>query len=54
MQQMKKGEYGYIKSQKKWIGAKTALLFLVSLSLYLSGYITTGSNRNLLTIVAVL
>ena len=54
MQKMKKGEYGYIKSQKKWIGAKTALLFLVSLSLYLSGYITTGSNRNLLTIVAVL
>lgn len=54
MQRIKKGEYRYIKSQKKWAAAKTALLFLVSLSLYLSGYITTGSNKNLLTIVAVL
>ena len=54
MQRIKKGEYGYISSQKKWTAVKTAALFLMSLSLYLSGYITTGSNKNLLTIVAVL
>ena len=54
MQRIKKGEYGYVAGQKKWVSVKTAVLFLLSLAIYLSGYITTGSNKNLLTIVAVL
>ena len=50
----KKGEYGYIASQRKWEIAKTAFLFALSLAIYLTGYISTGTNKNLLSIVAVL
>ncbi len=53
-QKVKKGEYGYLANQRKLEIAKTAVLFCLSLAVYLSGYITTGSNKNLLTIVAVL
>ncbi len=49
-----KGDYGYIRRQRKWEIAKTAFLFLLSLSIYLTGYYSTGTNKNLLTIVAVL
>lgn len=51
---IKKGEYGYIASQRKKEIIRTIVLFLLSLAVYLCGYITTGSNKNLLTIVAVL
>lgn len=50
----KKGEYGYIANQRKWEIAKTAFLFALSLAIYLTGYISTGTNKNLLSIVAVL
>ena len=53
-QKTKKGEYGYLKHQRKREIAKTAVLFCLSLAVYLSGLITTGTNKNLLTIVAVL
>lgn len=50
----KKGEYGYIRNQRKREIMKTVGLFLLSLAIYLTGYRTTGTNKNLLTIVAVL
>lgn len=53
-QRIHKGEYGYLRHQRKLEIAKTAVLFGLSLAVYLAGYITTGTNKNLLTIVAVL
>ena len=49
-----KGQYGYLKRQMKRELIKTFILFGISLSLYFAGRITTGTNKNLLTIVAVL
>lgn len=50
----KKGEPGYLTAQKKRIAVRTVLLFALALAIYLTGYFSTGSNQNLLTIVAVL
>lgn len=51
---VKKGYYGYIRNHKAVTALRTLLFFAVSIGLYVIGYVTTGSNRNLLTIVAVL
>ncbi len=53
-QKIKKGEEGYLRCQKKKTIFRTILLFALPLALYLTGLMVTGSNRNLLTIVAVL
>lgn len=50
----KKGTYGYIKKQRRWEIIKTIAMFGVSASLYIAGYIATKSNKNLLTLAAVL
>lgn len=49
-----KGSYGYISNRKKYTALRTILFFSISAALYISGIIRTGSNKNLLTIVAVL
>ncbi len=49
-----KGEKGYLKNQRIYELVRTILYFALSLTLYASGIFTTGSNKNLLTIVAVL
>jgi hypothetical protein len=49
-----KGSYGYIANHRWIAAARTLLFFGVSIGLYIMGYVTTGSNRNLLTVVAVL
>lgn len=49
-----KGSYGYLKNYRVVAAIRTLLFFGVSIGLYAMGYLTTGSNRNLLTIVAVL
>lgn len=54
MKRAKKGEFGYIDFQKKWSLIRTALFFLLCALVFLTGYITTGSRKNLLTIVAIL
>ncbi len=51
---VKKGCYGYIRNHRAVAAVRTFLFFAVSVGLYLIGYMTTGTNRNLLTIVAVL
>lgn len=51
---IKKGSYGYIRNHRAVTAIRTMLFFAVSIGLYVMGYVTTGSNRNLLTIVAVL
>lgn len=49
-----KGSFGYIQNRRKFTALRTILYFALSISLYVAGYVTTGSNKNLLTIVAVL
>lgn len=50
----RKGTYGYIGRQRRWEIIKTIAMFAVSISLYAAGYAATKSNKNLLTLVAVL
>lgn len=49
-----KGQYGYLKKQKLKTTILTILMFGVSLSLLLAGIKSTGSKKNLLTVVAIL
>jgi len=50
----KKGTYGYIEAQRKLEILKTVIMFGISISLYVAGYIATKTNKNLLTLAAVL
>jgi len=49
-----KGTRNYLSTQKKYEIMRTALYFIISLSLFAAGWITTKSRLNLLTVVAVL
>lgn len=49
-----KGDYPYLQYKKRMETIKTIVFFGISAALYISGYVTTGSNKNYLTIVAVL
>lgn len=54
MKKITKGEKGYINNQKIFTVLRTILLFALALGIYAIGYVNTGSNKNLLTIVAIL
>jgi len=49
-----KGAYGYLENRKIYTALRTVLFFLLCVGLYLTGYLTTGTNRNLLTVAAIL
>ena len=49
-----KGTYLYLDTQRKYEIARTVLLFGISLALFFTGLIATGTRKNLLTVVAVL
>ncbi len=49
-----RGTRNYISTQKKYEILRTLLFFGLSAALYIAGYVTTQSNKNLLTVVAVL
>lgn len=51
---VQKGSYGYIENRKVVTALRTLLFFVVCIGLYIMGYLTTGTSKNLLTIVAVL
>ena len=51
---IKKGCYGYIRNRKAVTAVRTAVYIILSVSLYIAGYVTTGTSRNLLTVVAIL
>ena len=51
---IQKGCFGYLSYKKKFSTIMTIGMFALSLAIYLMGYITTKSNVNLLTVVAVL
>ncbi len=49
-----KGAYGYIENRKAYTSIRTLVYFMLCVGLYVMGYVTTGSNKNLLTVVAIL
>lgn len=49
-----KGERNYLSNQRTYEIIRTVLLFALSAAVYLIGFLTTHTNKNLLTIVAVL
>lgn len=49
-----KGDFGYLHNHRKYAALRTLIFFLLSGGLYAMGILTTGSNKNLLTIVAIL
>ena len=49
-----KGTFLYLDTQKKYEIARTIIFYALSIAIFLTGYISTGTKKNLLTIVAVL
>lgn len=49
-----KGEFGYLTYQRKKVILITIILFAISISVYVLGYVTTKTNKNLLTVVSIL
>ena len=49
-----KGTYLYLDTQRKYEIARAAIGFAISFGLFFAGYLTTGTRKNLLTVVAVL
>lgn len=49
-----KGAYGYFKNRKIYTACRTVFFFLLCIGLYVTGIVRTGSNKNFLTILAVL
>lgn len=54
MKKVKKGNYGYIRFQKKKTLLITLLLFAIPLTIYATGFIITKTRLNLFTFVAIL
>ncbi len=54
MKKVAKGNFGYIRYERKKRLLRTLLLYAIPLIIYVTGYIQTGTNMNLLTIVAIL
>lgn len=54
MKKINKGEFGYIKNRQILTILRTVFLFAMAVGIYVLGYVNTGSNKNLLTIVAIL
>lgn len=50
---LQKGMYGFHNKKKKNEIIKTVIFFGITLAIYFTGLIHTGSNKNLLTIVAI-
>lgn len=49
-----KGNFGYLSAKRNQVLIRTILFFGISLAVFAVGYITTGTKKNLLTVVAVL
>lgn len=49
-----KGSYGYLENRKIYTVLRTLVFFAISVGFYGIGYVKTGGDKNLLTIVAVL
>lgn len=51
---VQKGKFGYLSYKKKMSIAMTIGMFALSLAIFVMGYVTTKTNANYLTVVAVL
>lgn len=51
---VQKGQFGYLSYKKKLTTIVTIGMFAISIALYFAGYVTTKTNANLLTVVAIL
>lgn len=49
-----KGTKGYLDSQKKYELARTILYFTITIAIFITGFVTTKTRLNLLTVVAAL
>lgn len=49
-----KGNFGYLIAKRRQVLFRTILYFGIALALFIAGYVTTGTRKNLLTVVAVL
>lgn len=49
-----KGTFGYLRRKRSFVLIRTIIYFAIALALFFAGLITTGTRKNLLTIVAVL
>ena len=49
-----KGTYLYLDTQRKYEIVRTVIFYAIAIALFVVGYVTTGTKKNLLTIVAVL
>ena len=54
MKKVKKGNYGYIRYQRKKRLLVTLVMFAIPLVIYVTGYIQTKTRLNLFTFVAIL
>lgn len=54
MEQIKKGDYGYLGQQTKWEILKVLIFFAAAFGVLFLGIHLTGDKNNLLTVVAVL
>lgn len=51
---VQKGMFGYLSYKKKMTTIVTIGMFAISIALYIAGCVTTKTNANLLTVVAIL
>lgn len=49
-----KGDRDYLKKKRNRVIITTIIFFAISIAIFAVGYITTGTKRNLLTVVAIL
>lgn len=54
MKKAVKGTYGYLKAKRVQVILRTIIFFVLALSLFVAGIVTTHTRKNLLTVVAVL
>lgn len=54
MKRVKKGQFGYIKYRRTFHLIFSVILYAMAVALYIAGIKTTGDNKNLLTVVAIL
>lgn len=50
---VRKGDYGYIRAEKKKRFVTTLILFAIPLAAYVAAYLITGTNQNIITVVAM-
>lgn len=50
----KKGEYGYLEAQKKWVIFRTAALYICALGIFFTAYYYTKTRANIYSVAAVL